>query len=61
MKTIQLNLSFSDELELKNIIFQDNDTGFNSDKGFLKWIAQGIIDSIECDELTNEAKELLNK
>ena len=61
MKTIQLHLSFTDELGLKSIIFQYNDTGIPSDRELLKSIANGIIQNIEIDEMIDEAKELLNK
>ena len=61
MKIIRLHLNFSDELGLKSIIFQYNDTGISSDRELLKSIANGIIQNIEIDNSGYSVVEPMDK
>lgn len=58
---MQILVDLGDNLALKSVIIQYNDTGLPSDKALLLGISKAILEDNKINEVVQEAKEIVGK
>jgi len=61
MKTIELKLSITEDLTLKQIIVSYNDTGLENDPELLRMIGSTIVRAVDTNREECEIQYMLNK
>lgn len=61
VKNIVLHVTLTDELKVKSITFNHNDTGLESGKDLLDKLSRALLQSIEMDRNNDDINELLNE
>lgn len=61
MKYLQVSFVFTEDLSLKSLVFDCNETGMNSDTELLELLAICLLKSIKANEAELCVQDLLNK
>jgi len=61
MKYIQLGITLNDDLAIKSVIIQHNDTGLEDDYKLLKLVSIALLKSVILNEEDLELKDILKE
>lgn len=61
MKWLQFSFNLTDDLAIKDVVIDWNDTGLPSDSKLIKMVAIALLKSIKLNEDTLAVQDLLNE